>query len=336
MVNFGSTSPTAKPQPLITRYRCGFPGCNKRYASTDGVRKHARKTHLDWLKSVDLSAGSRDRHLESKPSTYCHKEEGYADDEGFDITDDSSPTLTPICGGISGMAMGGGSLEVPPLMSLPEAATNPLGAAAASSAMAAAAAGLLAQQAQSPLAWLLTQHALANGCAALPSSNSLPLPPPPAPPPAPPIGLPVSMGQPPLPPWMAALHDPAFPLPAPSSMPSPTLNCELPTANSLGSLSSVDLSALFGPTCVDDAAREQTSGGGVDPLCLTPPTASVIGSACVSPFELDKKPKAFDKEGMLVSPSREALGGCAAVSAATEDDFELNADYAAFVETLLA
>ena len=156
-------SPTTKPLQSAIRYRGGFPGCNKRYASTDGacqplgscrcrqkklpgkapwsecwrgtwarlraawhvqalgaaippppplggptappaqrvnlspmlhpdypkltkmraahfrlagVRKHARKTHLAWLKSVDESAGNRDRHLESKPSTYCFKEEG--------------------------------------------------------------------------------------------------------------------------------------------------------------------------------------------------------------------------------------------------------------------
>jgi len=43
----------------------------KRYASTDGVRKHARKTHTTWLKSVDETSLTRDRETESKPSTYC-------------------------------------------------------------------------------------------------------------------------------------------------------------------------------------------------------------------------------------------------------------------------
>jgi len=43
----------------------------KRYASTDGVRKHARKTHSHWLKTVDEQSLSRDRQVESKPSTYC-------------------------------------------------------------------------------------------------------------------------------------------------------------------------------------------------------------------------------------------------------------------------
>jgi len=59
------------PPAPVTRYRCGFPGCSKRYASTDGVRKHARKTHTAWLKSVDETSLSRDRETESKPSTYC-------------------------------------------------------------------------------------------------------------------------------------------------------------------------------------------------------------------------------------------------------------------------
>lgn len=30
-------SPTTKPLQSAIRYRCGFPGCNKRYASTDGA-----------------------------------------------------------------------------------------------------------------------------------------------------------------------------------------------------------------------------------------------------------------------------------------------------------
>jgi len=36
-----------------------------------GVRKHARKTHTAWLKSVDEASLTRDRETESKPSTYC-------------------------------------------------------------------------------------------------------------------------------------------------------------------------------------------------------------------------------------------------------------------------
>ena len=37
----------------ITKYRCAYPGCKKRYASTDGVRKHARKAHRSWIDSID-------------------------------------------------------------------------------------------------------------------------------------------------------------------------------------------------------------------------------------------------------------------------------------------
>ena len=59
-----------------------------------GVRKHARKTHLAWLKSVDETAGSRDRHFESKPSTYCVKEEGYSFDDDIEI-EEPSASLTP-------------------------------------------------------------------------------------------------------------------------------------------------------------------------------------------------------------------------------------------------
>lgn len=60
-----------------TRYRCGFPGCTKRYASTDGVRKHARKIHKEWLRDVDEASSSRDSKVYgSKPSTYCIAEQG--------------------------------------------------------------------------------------------------------------------------------------------------------------------------------------------------------------------------------------------------------------------
>ena len=60
----------------ITRFRCAYPGCEKRYSSTDGVRKHAKKSHSSWIKSIDalLEGGGRQAMLEgaglSKPSTY--------------------------------------------------------------------------------------------------------------------------------------------------------------------------------------------------------------------------------------------------------------------------
>jgi len=78
--------------PANARYRCGFPGCSKRYVSTDGVRKHARKMHNDWLRSVDVHSVLRDKSYESKPSTYCIMESGEGD-ETADNSDffDSAP-----------------------------------------------------------------------------------------------------------------------------------------------------------------------------------------------------------------------------------------------------
>jgi len=60
---------SSSPSP---KFRCGYPGCSKRYASTDGVRKHARKTHTQWLRDVDEQSALRDHKLYgNKPSTYC-------------------------------------------------------------------------------------------------------------------------------------------------------------------------------------------------------------------------------------------------------------------------
>jgi len=36
-----------------SRFACRFPGCGKHYASTDGVRKHCRRVHLDWLSRLN-------------------------------------------------------------------------------------------------------------------------------------------------------------------------------------------------------------------------------------------------------------------------------------------
>ena len=57
-----------------------------------GVRKHARKTHMAWLKAIDENAGSRDRQLESKPSTYCHME--VVDESEVANEPDESPAMT--------------------------------------------------------------------------------------------------------------------------------------------------------------------------------------------------------------------------------------------------
>jgi|TARA_B110001469_G_C9435560_1_gene220987 hypothetical protein len=40
-----------------------------RYSSTDAVRKHCRKRHLEWLRKLDQMA-AHDRYL-PKPALYC-------------------------------------------------------------------------------------------------------------------------------------------------------------------------------------------------------------------------------------------------------------------------
>ena len=60
-----------------------------------GVRKHARKTHMAWLKSTDEAAGSRDRQYESKPSTYCTMELVDADEAEAE-SQEPSPALLPM------------------------------------------------------------------------------------------------------------------------------------------------------------------------------------------------------------------------------------------------
>ncbi len=32
------------------KYLCLYPGCNKRYVATDGLRKHCNKNHRQWIK----------------------------------------------------------------------------------------------------------------------------------------------------------------------------------------------------------------------------------------------------------------------------------------------
>ena len=40
------------PLPPGWGYRCKYPDCKKTFRTTDGVRKHARKQHWQWLESV--------------------------------------------------------------------------------------------------------------------------------------------------------------------------------------------------------------------------------------------------------------------------------------------
>ena len=98
----------------------------------------------------------------------------------------------------------------------------------------------------------------------------------------------------------------------------------------------------------------------LDPLCLTPPTGSILNSACVSPFELEKRPQKPNGGGdaialgdglgggvgggVSLSKSASALqfSGEGGEAAAADKESELReepvkeSDYAAFVETLLA
>lgn len=83
------------PAPPGTRYRCGYPCCTKRYASTDGVRKHARKMHREWLREIDEQSQTRDAKVYgNKPSTYCIAESCNSSGDA-----ECSPTLDELCVG---------------------------------------------------------------------------------------------------------------------------------------------------------------------------------------------------------------------------------------------
>ena len=172
-----------------------------------GVRKHARKTHLAWLKSVDENAGSRDRHLESKPSTYCVKEEGYdfgpEDLDEHELSPQLSPTLMGnlrVCSPDARGQYGSGSLSASPNQSgqtsptgfaLPEPVAQSAlnqqqfggvlpqhtNAREMSGMMAAAVAAALngTGPPPPPLAFLLAQNAMLGAAAA---SGAVPPPPP--------------------------------------------------------------------------------------------------------------------------------------------------------------
>lgn len=57
------------PPPGTSRFRCKYPGCRKLYASTDAVRKHCRKRHLEWLRQIDRYS-AHERGM-PKPALYC-------------------------------------------------------------------------------------------------------------------------------------------------------------------------------------------------------------------------------------------------------------------------
>jgi len=64
-------------------FTCKFPGCTRQYASTDGVRKHCRKSHPEWLREVDLDKGN----LSCRWAAYCTRET---------ITETHDPRTTPV------------------------------------------------------------------------------------------------------------------------------------------------------------------------------------------------------------------------------------------------
>jgi len=45
------------PPPGTCRFQCKYPNCLKMYSSTDAVRKHCRKRHLEWLRKLDQVKG---------------------------------------------------------------------------------------------------------------------------------------------------------------------------------------------------------------------------------------------------------------------------------------
>lgn len=70
-----------KPDEAI--FTCKFPGCTRQYASTDGVRKHCRKSHPEWLREVDLDKAN----LGCRWAAYCTREP---------ITESNDPRTTPV------------------------------------------------------------------------------------------------------------------------------------------------------------------------------------------------------------------------------------------------
>lgn len=313
----------------VTRYRCGFQGCNKRYASTDGVRKHARKMHLGWLKSIDENAGARDRHLESKPSTYCVMEVTDADDAGELASLEPSPLILPsMTTGADIPAMNLGACDLTPLP-LPEGACySSTHDSMVAGAITAATANQVGAGSRPPLAWLLAQHPGVNSAPAFampPSSHH-----PPTAHAVPQHGnslrtdLPVAVAAPHLPQRAMAMaqSSSAGASSAPPRMPSwsheaaigNALLCTSPCSPigplpPVGSWTAADLMNFF-PSSITEAAR--VDGGHDAPLSGSPPLHSQMAGMCVSPFVLEKRPKPFGASSAPSSaPPTEALLGSA-------------------------
>uniref|UniRef100_A0A7S2MPD2 C2H2-type domain-containing protein n=1 Tax=Haptolina brevifila TaxID=156173 RepID=A0A7S2MPD2_9EUKA len=289
----GMTSAHSSPKiqgikGTVTRYRCGFPNCNKRYASTDGVRKHARKTHMLWLKAIDESASSRDRQLESKPSTYCVME--VTDDtDDIELENESPaqlPAPAPMIPSLSHLRVACSEN----MLSMPEGSLLGGGRDSISDAMAAATAACLAGAAPPlPLAWLLSNSAGMGAMAGMP-------------PPTTAQALSHATGS-----MRSDLPVAVASAPVRMAVPSPLWNdavgaalagvpaSPLPPAVSPGAWTPELMSLFSGGATEQEAPRAIiASSVAEDPLCLdsyyTPPISSTAEKACVSPFELEKRP----------------------------------------------
>jgi len=78
----GSEEPLQADRADEAIFTCKFPGCSRQYASTDGVRKHCRKSHPEWLREVDLDKANHN----CRWAAYCTREA---------ITEGNDPRTTP-------------------------------------------------------------------------------------------------------------------------------------------------------------------------------------------------------------------------------------------------
>lgn len=61
----------ANSSDLEIVFCCKFKGCTRTYVSTDGVRKHCRKHHPEWLAQLDEIA--REERTHNRSELYCNQ-----------------------------------------------------------------------------------------------------------------------------------------------------------------------------------------------------------------------------------------------------------------------
>ena len=344
---------------------------------------------MAWLKAIDESAGSRDRQLESKPSTYCHMEVVDESEAGPDP--EESPAMAAAVPTVPIAKIPALSLMNPsPIDGLREPLPLPENVAASmancasasdalppgltlqpgvSPAMAAAAAACLVGAAPPPpLAWLLAQHGLNPTAAAAAAyaaqlasqhptrAHVLPH--------GVPAGLPVAV----------ASHKPPSPTSLPAVWTSETAIGAAIATQACSAFSALppaawtpDLLSLFshGETAAKAQQLARTEHEvsmrieEADPLCLTPELSAGLGAVCVSPFELEKRPKPFVASSSMTASTCGSLpvacaappplpAACGLPSDGTDDLGELlnltddtlpmmkDAEYSAFIEALMA